>query len=313
MAARLAVCYIQFMPFQPFERERTEARLRRFRRIPVRTLLPNLITLLALCAGLTSIRLAFEDKLEWAVAAIVFAAMLDGVDGRVARMLKGTSRFGAELDSLADFVNFGVAPALMLYFWGLHELGHAGWIAALVFAISTGLRLARFNVMIDDPNKPIWAGNFFVGMPAPAGAITVLLPIYAYFLGLPRAPLVASLTLVYTLAIAFLMVSRLPVFSGKRVGKRIAPELVLPVFVAVVLFFALLIAYPWVVLTVGTVLYLASLPFGVVSYRRYQRKDAEAAQTSSGPPVALPGAPTSPVPPIHPEHPSDSERPARLN
>jgi len=301
------------MPFQPFERERTEARLRRFRRIPVRTLLPNLITLLALCAGLTAIRLAFEDKLEWAVAAIVFAATLDGIDGRVARMLKGTSRFGAELDSLADFVNFGVAPALMLYFWGLHELGHAGWIAALVFAISTGLRLARFNVMIDDPNKPIWAGNFFVGMPAPAGAITVLLPIYAYFLGLPRAPWVEPLTLVYTLAIAFLMVSRLPVFSGKRVGKRIAPELVLPVFVAVVLFFALLIAYPWVVLTVGTVIYLACLPLGVVSYRRYQRKDAEAAQAVAGPAVALPGAPTSPAPPIHPEHPSDSERPTRLN
>ena len=218
--------YIRGMPFSPFESSRSEARLRRFRLIPVRTLVPNLITLLALCAGLTAIRLAFEEKLEWAVAAIVFAAMLDGIDGRVARMLKGTSKFGAELDSLADFVNFGVAPALMLYFWGLHELGHAGWIAAMVFAISTGLRLARFNVMIDDPNKPAWAGNFFTGMPAPAGAMTVLLPIYVYFLGMPRLASVAPVTLVYTLAIAFLMVSRLPVFSGKRVGKRIAPELV---------------------------------------------------------------------------------------
>src|SRR5262245_13852643 len=124
----------------------------RFRQIPVRTLVPNLITLLALCAGLTAIRLAIgEDKLEWAVAAIVFAATLDGIDGRVARMLKGTSRFGAELDSLADFVNFGVAPALILYFWDLHQLGNAGWIAAMVFAICAGLRLARFNVMIDDP------------------------------------------------------------------------------------------------------------------------------------------------------------------
>jgi CDP-diacylglycerol--serine O-phosphatidyltransferase len=131
------------MPFSPFDPRRLEARRPRFRLIPVRTLLPNLITLLALCAGLTAIRLAVEDKLEWAVAAIVFAALLDGIDGRIARMLKGTSRFGAELDSLADFVNFGVAPALMLYFWGLHELGNAGWIAAMVFAISTGLRLAR--------------------------------------------------------------------------------------------------------------------------------------------------------------------------
>src|SRR5262249_48224391 len=173
------------MPLSPFHPERMQARRRRFRQIPVRTLVPNMITLLALCAGLTAIRLAFEQKLEWAVAAIVFAAALDGIDGRVARMLKGTSRFGAELDSLADFVNFGVAPALILYVWGLHELKSAGWIAAMVLAICAGLRLARFNVMIDDPNKPIWARNFFTGIPAPAGAITVLLPIYVTFLGVP--------------------------------------------------------------------------------------------------------------------------------
>src|SRR5215467_6180533 len=263
------------MSFSPFDPRRLEGRRPRFRLIPVRTLLPNLITLLALCAGLTAIRLAVEDKLEWAVAAIVFAALLDGIDGRVARMLKGTSRFGAELDSLADFVNFGVAPAVILYFWGLHELKSAGWIAAMVFAISAGLRLARFNVMMEDPNRPVWAGNFFVGMPAPAGAITVLLPIYVFFLGMPRLAFLAPVTLVYTLAIAFLMVSRLPVYSGKRVGKRIAPEMVLPVFVGVVLFFALLVSYPWPVLTVGTVLYLLSLPFGPISYREYQRKDAE--------------------------------------
>src|SRR6266702_39624 len=192
MAAPPNSRYIGAMPFSPFESSRSEVRLRRFRLIPVRTLVPNLITLLALCAGLTAIRLAFEDKLEWAVAAIVIAAMLDGIDGRVARMLKGTSKFGAELDSLADFVNFGVAPALMLYFWGLAELGHVGWIAAMVFAICAGLRLARFNVMIDDPNRPAWAGNFFVGMPAPAGAITALLPIYLFLLGVPRATVVTQ-------------------------------------------------------------------------------------------------------------------------
>src|ERR671935_660271 len=249
---------IDAMPFSPFDRDRPERKRPRFRFIPVRTLLPNLITLLALCAGLTAIRLAVEDKLEWAVAAIVFAAMLDGIDGRLARMLKGTSRFGAELDSLADFVNFGVAPALMLYFWDLQELGHLGWIAAMVFAISTGLRLARFNVMADDPNRPPWAGNFFTGMPAPAGAITVLLPIYVYFLGMPRLAFVAPVTLVYTLAIAFLMVSRLPVFSGKRVGKRVAPEMVLPVFVAVGLFFSRCFSYPWPVRTIGPVVSLSS-------------------------------------------------------
>src|SRR5882724_841607 len=292
------------MTSSPFEPNIPTAKRRRFRFVPVRTLVPNLITLLALCAGLTGIRLAIEGKLEWAVAAIVFAALLDGVDGRVARMLKGTSRFGAELDSLADFVNFGVAPALLLYFWSLQDLGNAGWIAAMVFAICTGLRLARFNVMIDDPNKPAWAGKFFTGVPAPAGAITVLLPLYVFFLGMPRLGFVAPVTLVYTLAIAFLMVSRLPVFSGKRVGKRIAPEMVLPVFVGVVLFFALLISYPWPVLTIGTVLYLASLPLGSFSYRESQRKDAAAAAAAQAPApadtqpraqAALPPSPQAPT------------------
>src|SRR5213080_2966465 len=162
----------------PFDPKYPELRRRRFRPIPVRMLVPNVITLRAICAGLTAIRLSIEGKMEWAVAAIVFAAVLDGVDGRVARLIKGQSRFGAELDSLADFVNFGVAPAVILYFWGLHEVGDVGWIAAMVFAICAGLRLARFNVAIDDPNRPAWAGNFFTGVPAPAGAITVLLPMY---------------------------------------------------------------------------------------------------------------------------------------
>jgi len=259
------------------DRPRPRLRLpnRRFRRIPVRTLVPNVITLLALCAGLTAIRMAFEDRYTLALAAIVFAAILDGIDGRLARLLKGTSRFGAELDSLADFVNFGVAPALILYFWGLHDLKSAGWIAAMVFAISAGLRLARFNVMIEDPDRPAWASNFFVGVPAPAGAITVLLPIYAAFLGLPRSEFLTWLTLFYTLAIASLMVSRLPVFSGKRVGTRVPPEMLGPAAVMVVLFFALLIAYPWIILTAGTLAYLVSLPFGYLSYRRYERRSRE--------------------------------------
>jgi CDP-diacylglycerol--serine O-phosphatidyltransferase len=305
------------MPFSPFDPSRLEARRRRLRLIPFRTLVPNMITLLALCAGLTAIRLSVEGKLEWAVAAIVFAALLDGIDGRVARMLKGTSRFGAELDSLADFVNFGVAPALMLYFWSLHELGNFGWIAAMVFAICTGLRLARFNVMIDDPNKPVWAGNFFTGVPAPLGAITVLLPVYVYFLGMPRLAFVAPVILIYTLAIAFLMVSRLPVFSGKRVGKRVAPEMVLPIFVTVVLFFALLVSYPWAVLTIGTVAYLAFLPLGWISYRKHERKDADAAKQADAPADTQPRvqgvAPSlSPAHPA-PEDPPDPDRPPRLN
>jgi len=295
------------MVFPPFDPSPPPKR-RRFKAIPVRTLLPNLITLLALCAGLTAIRMSVENRLDLALAAIVFAALLDGIDGRIARLLKGTSRFGAELDSLADFVNFGVAPALILYFWGLHELKSAGWIVALVFAICAGLRLARFNVMIDDPNKPAWAGNFFTGIPAPAGAITVLLPIYLNFLGVSNGLVTVWLTFFYTLAIALLMVSRLPVFSGKRVGKRVPPEMVLPVFVVVVLFFALLISYPWEVLTLGSLTYLACLPLGWLSYQEYLRKDATAA-------VAVAPASEAPVAPDHvaPGHKSEDDRPTRLN
>src|SRR6201988_3965739 len=191
----------------PFDPKYPELRRRRFRPIPVRLLVPNVITLLAICAGLTAIRLSIEGRIELAVAAIVFAAVLDGVDGRVARMIKGQSKFGAELDSLADFVNFGVAPGLMLYFWQLRELHNGGWIAAMVFAISGGLRLARFNASIDDPNKPAYAANFFTGVPAPAGAGTPPFSIFFFFLGVYRSP--ALLTALYTLFIAFLMVSRL--------------------------------------------------------------------------------------------------------
>jgi len=282
-------------------------RRRRFRRIPVRTLAPNLVTLLALCAGLTAIRMAFENRYGLALAAVVFAAILDGIDGRLARLLKGTSRFGAELDSLSDFVNFGVAPALILYFWGLHDLKSAGWIAAMVFAICAGLRLARFNVMSEDPERPAWASNFFVGVPAPAGAIIVLLPIYAAFLGLPRSQFLTWSTLVYTLAVASLMVSRLPVFSGKRVGTRVPPEMVGPLVIVVVLFVALLIAYPWILLTAGTLVYLASLPFGWLSYRAYERRAREgkadvtaAAQASSSASGIVRSA-------------RNEERPSRLN
>jgi CDP-diacylglycerol---serine O-phosphatidyltransferase len=254
------------MAFTPFDPHRPDVKRRRFGPVPVRMLLPNLVTLLALCVGLTGIRLAFEGKLELALYAIVFAAALDGIDGRLARLIKGQSKFGAELDSLADFMNFGCAPALYLYLWGLKDLGNVGWIGAMVFAICAALRLARFNVTIDDPHKPAWAGNYFTGMPAPAGALVALLPIYISLLGFFKAP--AVLTLLYTLAIAGLMVSRLPVFSGKRVGQRVPPEMLLPVFAAIVVFFALLISYTWEVLTIGTLVYLAALPFGWTSYRR---------------------------------------------
>jgi CDP-diacylglycerol---serine O-phosphatidyltransferase len=289
-----------------------DPRRRRFRRIPVRTLAPNLVTLLAMCAGLTAIRMAFENRYTLALAGIVFAAILDGIDGRLARLLKGTSRFGAELDSLSDFVNFGVAPALIIYFWDLHDLKSAGWIAAMVFTICGCLRLARFNVMIDDPDRPAWSANFFVGMPAPMGAICVLLPIYLVFLGLPRSDALTWITLFYTLAIAFLMVSRLPVFSGKRVGNRVPPEMVGPVIVVVVLSIALLIAYPWVLLTAGTLAYLISLPFGYLSYRAHERRSREARPEAAGMAVApAAAAPTALPGSGHPL--GDNDRPSRLN
>jgi CDP-diacylglycerol--serine O-phosphatidyltransferase len=284
-----------------------ELRRRRFRPIPVRMLVPNVITLLAICAGLTAIRLSTEGRMELAVAAIVFAAVLDGLDGRVARMIKGQSKFGAELDSLADFVNFGVAPGLILYFWQLHELGNGGWIAAMVFAISGGLRLARFNATMDDPDKPAFAANYFTGVPAPLGAITVLLPIYLAFLTIPKPP--AVLTAFYTLLIAFLMVSRLPVFSGKTVRMRVPPEMVLPVFVSVIFFIALLVGYPWYILSACTVLYLLSLPVGWKSYRDHERRAAAQATTPTGVAPASPAAPfASPA-----SGPEQDDRPVRLN
>jgi CDP-diacylglycerol--serine O-phosphatidyltransferase len=291
----------------PFDPKYPELRRRRFRPIPVRMLVPNVITLLAICAGLTAIRLSTEGRMELAVAAIVFAAILDGIDGRVARMIKGQSKFGAELDSLADFVNFGVAPGLMLYFWQLHELNNGGWIAAMVFAISGGLRLARFNATIDDPNKPAFAANYFTGVPAPMGAILAMLPIYVAFLGLPKPP--ATLTALYTLLIAFLMVSRLPVFSGKTVRMRVPPEMVLPVFVSVIFFIALLIGYPWHILSAGSVLYLLSLPLGWRSYRNHER----AAAAQAAPPAdAAPAGPAQPFTPTVVETDQDN-RPTRLN
>ncbi len=292
------------MPYSGLDPDRRQRRLHRFRQIPVRTLLPNVITLLALCAGMTGIRLALENRYELALGAIVFAAMLDAIDGRVARMIKGTSRFGAELDSLADFFNFGVAPGLILYFWGLNTLGNLGWIAAMVFAICTALRLARFNVQIDDPLRPAWAGNFFTGVPAPLGAIVVLLPIYLSFL---RVPVPVVLTFVYTLAIAGLMVSRLPVLSGKKIGTRVRPEMVAPVIIVAVLLIALLISYPWELLSVVSLAYLVLLPLGWFSYRRYQQADAAARVTAA---TAASDHPAASAPPVRDP---DDERPARLN
>ncbi len=254
------------------ERRRRRRLLFRHNKIPVRMLVPNLFTLLSLCAGLTAIRMAIELRYDMAIALVVIAALLDGVDGRLARALRAQSKFGAELDSLADFVNFGVAPAVIVFIWGLGGLPRGfGWIVAMVFAIATGLRLARFNTMLD-VEKPKWQSEYFTGMPAPAGAITVLLPLYLDGLGLFDVRAWPWLIAVYTVAMAVLMVSTIPTFSGKLMGERIAREYVLPAFVGVAALVALLVTYPFGTLSVVTLLYLCAVP---VSYRRFQQKMQE--------------------------------------
>ena len=240
---------------------------RGLRAVPLRLLIPNLITLFALGLGLTAIRLAMEGSIEWAVSAVAAAAVLDGLDGRIARALKGTSRFGAELDSLADFVDFGVAPALVLYFADLHAAKSFGWVAALLFAMACALRLARFNVMIDE-DQPAWRKIFFVGMPAPAGAIVGLLPIYvhsAFDLGQPT-PQLAVVESLYVLAVALLMASRVPHFSGKTIG-RVPREYVSVVLVGVAAALLILFNFPMQALVAVTLVYLASIPVAVRRYR----------------------------------------------
>jgi CDP-diacylglycerol--serine O-phosphatidyltransferase len=269
-----------------------EQRLLRFKRVPVRVLLPNLVTLLALCSGVTAIRMGVEGRYELAVGAVIIAIVLDAVDGRLARLLKGTSKFGAELDSLADFVNFGVAPAVLIYFWSLQALRNVGWVVALALAICTALRLARFNVALEDPDKPAWTMNFFTGIPAPAGAGLAMAPMYLGFLiGVPDGKAAAWLILPYIALVAAGMVSRMPTYSGKTLGSRIHRESVLPLLLVVVLFAVMLMAFPWEVLSIVAALYLAMLPLSIRSHRvqaAAHARNVAAAETGSEPQLDKP-------------------------
>jgi CDP-diacylglycerol---serine O-phosphatidyltransferase len=248
--------------------EGQEPKPSRFPGVPVRYLLPNLVTIIALCSGVTAIRLAFEGRFMVAVGAIILAIFLDAVDGRLARMLKGTSRFGAELDSLADFVNFGVAPAIILYFWSLVSLKPLGWIICLMLSVACALRLARFNVALDDPNKPAYANAFFTGVPAPAGAGLALAPLYfGFWVGDVEGHRHAFIIAPIVFLIAILMVSRFPTFSGKTVT-RVPRELVLPILAVAALFVACLITYPWATLLVGACIYAAMIPLSGLQYLR---------------------------------------------
>lgn len=255
----------------------------RLKALPVNSLVPNILTVLALCAGMTAVRFALQERWELAVAAIVLAGVFDGLDGRMARLLKGASKFGAELDSLSDFCAFGVAPALFVYNWAAHGLGGIGWIAALIYATCCALRLARFNTMADDDaRRPAWANDYFVGLAAPAGAGFVLLPAILSFLFesdvIFRHPALSAAALV---GAGLLMVSRVPTYSLKKI--RVKREHWLPMMVAVVLVAGLLVSYPWFTLACVGVAYLVSIPFSLLSQRRFVGRLA-AAQ----PPVETP-------------------------
>ena len=248
----------------------------RLRGLSVNALIPNALTVLGLCMGLTSIRFALLDRWELAVGAIIAAGIIDGLDGRVARILKASTEFGAELDSLSDFLCFGVAPAIVLYLWTLDEGGGAGWIVALFFSVCMALRLARFNANLARTDRPAWASHYFVGLPAPSASGVVLLPMMLSFefggAGIVGHPFVVGL---YTIGVALLVVSTVPMYSGK--GIKLRQRHVLPVLMLVGLTFAAVVAYPWHVFSVLAIGYVGSIPFSVRSYRRLKGEAARSA------------------------------------
>ncbi len=250
----------------------------RFKGPSFNRLIPNIMTLLGLCAGLTAMRFAVEGRFGSAAVGLVVAGCIDGLDGRLARLLKATSRFGAEFDSLADFLCFGVAPAFILYLWSLQVARGYGFAPCLMFAVCMALRLARFNASLDAGPSPAYAYNFFTGVPAPAGAGLALFPLFmgleaqnlgwTHLLSIVRHPLFCAVVLVGT---ATLLVSNLPVWSFKNF--KVRSEYVLPVLLSTGTFAALLLADPWAALAAAGLIYAGMLPF---SHRSFHRLRAEA-------------------------------------
>jgi CDP-diacylglycerol--serine O-phosphatidyltransferase len=251
-------------------------RTRRLRAQPLIHLVPNMFTVLSLCAGLTSIRYALDGRFELAVALIVLAGVLDGLDGRSARLLKITSKIGAQLDSLADFLSFGVAPALLVYLWSLNQVKGAGWALVLLFATCCALRLARFNTELEDPDRPAWTSRFFTGMPAPAAAGCVMIPMIMAFALQAEWPRIWALNALATVFVALMMVSRVPTFSIKMAMLRVKPEWILPTLIFVGLLVAALSSAPWLTLLAVGVAYLATLPVSVVAASRLRRRHEQA-------------------------------------
>lgn len=249
----------------------------RFRGLSFNRIIPNLLTMLGLCAGLTAMRFGLEQRFGAAAAAIAVAACIDGLDGRLARLLKATTRFGAEFDSLADFLCFGVAPAFILFLWSLQRAGGFGYTPCLIFAVCMALRLARFNAALDGAPAPAYTYNFFTGVPAPAGAGVALFPLFlgleakslgwGWLLSVAQFPLFCAFVLVGT---AFLLVSTIPVWSFKNF--KVPHEYVLPLLLGAVTFAAVLVADPWAALAAGGLMYLGMLPFSVRSFHRLKRE-----------------------------------------
>jgi CDP-diacylglycerol--serine O-phosphatidyltransferase len=232
----------------------------------INKMIPNFLTILAISAGMSAIRFSLEDRWEHATLAILAAAILDALDGRVARILKGASKFGAELDSLSDFISFGVAPAMMLYLWAMQDFGPFGWMLTLLFSVSMALRLARFNTMLEVDNLPTWTSNFFAGVPAPAAAGLVLMPmILSFIVGdeFFRSPFVISF---YLIGVSALVVSSIPTFSFKKI--KVPTKQILPFMVISTALVAALVSAPWMTLSGLLIVYLATIPFSIKTYRK---------------------------------------------
>jgi CDP-diacylglycerol--serine O-phosphatidyltransferase len=269
-------------------------RVRRLSGFSVNRLIPNVLTLLALCAGMTAIRFAINNNFEAACYAIIVAGVFDGLDGRMARLLKSTSRFGAELDSLSDFISFGVAPALVLYLWTMAALHSVGWAIVLFFAICCALRLARFNTEIAAEPQPYTAG-FFSGVPAPGGAGLLLVPMFISFEWgdwIARSPYVNA---VWIGGVALLMISRVPTVSLKPI--RIPHDLVLPTLLGIGVFAGLFSTAPWPTLTFIGAVYVASIPLTMRAYYRLRRAaEARRAEAAEAVPAPLPVQPPPAIP-----------------
>ena len=256
-------------------------RRERLRGLSFNKMIPNILTMLALCAGLTSMRFGLDGKWEPAIISLVISAVLDSLDGRIARALRGTSKFGAELDSLSDFICFGVAPAFLLYLWTMKDAGPYGWVLVLLFSVCCALRLARFNTDIEGPDLPAWAKNYFTGVPAPAGAGLVLLPMIISFqvdVQFLRQPFVVAL---FIIVVSGLLVSQLPTYSFKNL--RIQHRFVLLTMLIVGLVAAMTVSAPWLTLTIIIVAYIATFPFGAKSYRKQEAKTPKPPKNNAKP------------------------------